>query len=78
MIFGLLRDIKEGEYRVICTPTEVATIAAAGHTVLAQKDCGKAAGFSNEAYEKAGAEWRPCIHQNILLNHVFLILYFHF
>ena len=56
MIFGLLRDIKEGEYRVICTPTEVATIAAAGHTVLAQKDCGKAAGFSNEAYEKAGAE----------------------
>jgi len=56
MIFGLLRDIKEGEYRVICTPTEVASIVAAGHKVLAQKDCGKGAGFSNEAYEKAGAE----------------------
>lgn len=56
MIFGVLKDIKEGEFRVICTPSEVASIASFGHTVLAQKDCGKAAGFSNEAYEKAGAE----------------------
>lgn len=56
MIFGVLKDIKEGEYRVICTPMEVASIVAAGHTVLAQKDCGKGAGFSNEVYEKAGAE----------------------
>ena len=24
MIFGVLKDIKEGEYRVICTPMEVA------------------------------------------------------
>ena len=56
MIFGVLKDIKEGEYRVICTPTEVATIIGSGHIVLAQKDCGKASGFSNEAYEKAGAE----------------------
>lgn len=56
MILGVLKDIKEGEYRVICTPTEVATIVAAGHQVLAQKDCGKAAGFPNKTYEKAGAE----------------------
>ncbi|HHZ02446.1 MAG TPA: alanine dehydrogenase [Tissierellia bacterium] len=56
MIFGVLKDIKEGEYRVICTPTEVASIISAGHRVLVQKDCGKAAGFPNEAYEKAGAE----------------------
>jgi len=34
----------------------VATIVAAGHQVLAQKDCGKAAGFPNKTYEKAGAE----------------------
>lgn len=56
MIFGVLKDIKVGENRVICTPMEVAAIAGSGHKVLAQKDCGKAAGFSNEAYEKAGAE----------------------
>ena len=56
MIFGVLKDIKEGEYRVICTPMEVATIVASGHRVLAQKDCGKASNFSNKDYEKAGAE----------------------
>ena len=56
MIFGILKEIKEGEYRVICTPAEVKTIVASGHTVLAQKDCGKAAGFSNEKYIEAGAE----------------------
>lgn len=56
MIFGLLKDIKVGESRVICTPMEIAAIIGAGHKVLAQKDCGKEAGFSNEAYEKAGAE----------------------
>ena len=56
MIFGVLKDIKEGESRVICTPMEVASIVAAGHTVLVEKDAGKGAGFANEAYAKMGAE----------------------
>lgn len=56
MVFGVLKDIKEGENRVICTPVEVASIIAAGHTVLAQRDCGVGSGFSNEKYEAAGAE----------------------
>ncbi len=56
MRFGILKDIKPGEYRVICTPVEVKSIVAAGHEVWAQKDCGKAAGFSNEAYAQAGAK----------------------
>ena len=48
MIYGILKDIKEGEFRVISTPSEVKTIVAAGHEVWAQKDCGKAAGFPDE------------------------------
>ena len=56
MVFGVLKDIKEGENRVICTPVEVASIVAAGHTVLAERDCGIGSGFSNEKYEAAGAE----------------------
>ena len=56
MVFGILKDIKEGENRVICTPIEVASIVAAGHTVLAQRDCGVGSGFSNEKYVAAGAE----------------------
>ncbi|MGE1110210.1 alanine dehydrogenase [Priestia megaterium] len=56
MIFGVLKDNKVGEYRVIMTPLEVATIKDDGHTVLVQKDAGALAGFTNEQYEKEGAE----------------------
>lgn len=56
MTFGILRDIKEGEYRVICTPIEAASIVAAGHTVLAEHNCGEKAGFPDEKYVAAGAE----------------------
>lgn len=55
MIFGVLKDIKEGEYRVICTPVEVRSIIAAGHEVWAQHDCGRMAGFPDEQYAAAGA-----------------------
>ena len=55
MIFGILKDIKEEEFRVICTPMEVHSMRAAGHEVWAQHDCGKLAGFSDEAYAAAGA-----------------------
>lgn len=56
MIFGVLRDIKVGEYRVIATPVEVASIKRDGHIVLVEKDAGVKAGFSNEDYKKEGAE----------------------
>jgi len=56
MVFGILKDIKEGENRVICTPIEVASIVAAGHKVLAQKGCGKGSGFPDEKYAEAGAK----------------------
>ena len=55
MIYGILKDRKVGECRVITTPTEVKSIVAAGHTVWAEHDCGKGAGFSDEAYAAAGA-----------------------
>lgn len=56
MIYGILKDTKEGENRVISTPTEVRTIVAAGHEVWAQRDCGAAAGFSDRKYVEAGAK----------------------
>ena len=56
MIFGVLKDIKPGENRVICTPIEVASISAHGHQVYVEKNCGLGAGFSNDAYVKAGAK----------------------
>ncbi len=56
MIFGILRDIKEGEYRVVATPVEASTLIADGHKVLAQLDCGIKSGFSNEDYKNVGCE----------------------
>ena len=56
MIYGILKDTKEGEFRVISTPLEVKSIVAAGHTVWAEHDCGRAAGFPDEKYAAAGAK----------------------
>lgn len=56
MVFGILKENKVGEYRVICTPLEVSSIVSAGHEVYAQRDCGVASGFSNEKYIEAGAK----------------------
>ena len=68
MVFGILKDTKAGEHRVVCTPVEAKNIASAGHKVIAQSSCGKMAGFSDEKYEAAGAEvvdsateiWQRC------------------
>jgi alanine dehydrogenase len=56
MVFGILKDIKEGENRVVMTPVEVSTLVADGHKVLAQMGCGLKSGFSDDKYKKAGAE----------------------
>jgi len=56
VVFGVLKDIKVGEFRVIATPTEVSTIKDDGHTVLVQKGAGDLAGFDDESYVEAGAE----------------------
>jgi alanine dehydrogenase len=55
MVIGLVKEIKVHEYRVGLTPDNVATYTAHGHTVLVEKEAGEGAGFSNEAYEEAGA-----------------------
>ena len=42
MKFGVLKDIKVGEYRVIATPAEVSMIASDGHEVYVQRGAGEA------------------------------------
>ena len=55
MKFGVLKDIKNGEYRVIATPAEVSTLRADGHEVLVQRGAGAGAGFPDEEYLRTGA-----------------------
>lgn len=55
MKFGVLKEIKIGEYRVTITPPEVNVLVRDGHEVHITKGAGYAAGFDDEEYEKAGA-----------------------
>ena len=55
MKIGVPKEIKNHEYRVGLTPESVAEILKNNHEVFIQKDAGSEIGFSNEAYESAGA-----------------------
>ena len=56
MIVGILKEIKADENRVSLTPGGVEVICQWGHTVLVEKNAGRASGFGNALYKQAGAE----------------------
>lgn len=56
MRIGVPREIKPQEQRVGMTPDGVFALTQKGHEVFVEKDAGNGAGFSNEEYEKAGAQ----------------------
>jgi len=56
MIVGILKEIKTEENRVSMTPAGVEVMAGQGHGVLVESLAGVGSGFSDEAYQKAGAE----------------------
>ena len=53
--FGVLRDIKNGEYRVVATPAEVGTLVEDGVEVRVASGAGYKAGFDDADYAAAGA-----------------------
>ncbi len=55
MNIGVPKEIKNHEYRVGLTPESVKEIIKNNHEVFIQKDAGSEIGFSNQAYEGAGA-----------------------
>lgn len=55
MKLGILKDIKNGEYRVVLTPAEVYSCIEDGHEVYVEHDAGAMAGFADEEYVEAGA-----------------------
>jgi len=56
MIIGVLKEIKDNEYRVSATPATVSEIVRHGHAVLVQHNAGLGSGFSDAEYAAAGAE----------------------
>ena len=56
MIVGVLKEIKAEENRVSMSPGGVEFMRQLGHQILVEKNAGRASGFSNANYKKAGAE----------------------
>jgi alanine dehydrogenase len=56
VIIGVVKEIKNNENRVGLTPAGTEALCKAGHTVLVELNAGIGSGFSNESYEKAGAQ----------------------
>ncbi|TFV97303.1 alanine dehydrogenase [Algoriphagus kandeliae] len=61
MIIGVPKEIKNNENRVALTPAGVKELVKRGHTVYVQHTAGEGSGFSDEAYESAGAKILPTI-----------------
>lgn len=59
MIIGILKEIKAEESRVSMTPAGVEVMTAAGHQVLVEQSAGVGSGFSDEDYQRAGAQIEP-------------------
>ena len=56
MIIGVAKEIKNNEFRVGMTPSGAEEMRRAGHAVLIEAGAGAGSGFSDAAYEAAGAE----------------------
>ena len=61
MIIGIPKEIKNNENRVGMTPAGVAELVRHGHVVVVQHTAGEGSGFSDEEYQKAGAQVLPSI-----------------
>ncbi len=56
MIIGIPREHKKEENRVAMTPAGVEVMCSRGHRVVVETGAGTASGFSDSAYQAAGAE----------------------
>lgn len=56
MIIGVPKEIKVQEYRVGLTPAGVHSLVGNGHSVYVETQAGVGSGFSDDAYERAGAK----------------------
>ena len=55
MIIGIPKECKNHEYRVGASPAMVQTLIEHGHTVICERNCGAAIGFTDALYEQKGA-----------------------
>jgi alanine dehydrogenase len=56
MIIGIPKEIKDHEYRVALTPEAVSKLTHSGHRVLVEKTAGEGSGYTDQAFQSAGAK----------------------
>lgn len=56
MIIGILKEIKQDEFRVAIVPSGVHSLVASGHHVLIEKGAGIGSGIGDEEFASEGAE----------------------
>lgn len=59
MLIGVLKEIKDNEYRVGMTPAGVRELVNAGHQVMVEHAAGAAIGLADTDYQQAGAIIMP-------------------
>jgi alanine dehydrogenase len=62
MIIGIPKEIKEHEYRVGITPSGIRELKRDGHRIIVENGAGEGSGFSDEDYQKSGAEIADKLH----------------
>lgn len=60
MIIGVLKEIKDNEYRVSAVPSAVAELVSKGHKVYVEHDAGFGSGYTDDEYREAGADISDC------------------
>ena len=71
----IVKETRKGEQRVALVPDDVRKVKSLGHQVIIESDAGLAAGFSDNAYKKAGGEIRkPDEQLTDLFHNVDLVL----
>jgi len=56
MIIGVVKEIRDSEYRVSLTPGGVESLVHDGHRVLIEQDAGRGSGFADADYRERGVE----------------------
>ena len=60
MIIGIPKEIKNQEYRVGLTPSQVKNLVGSGHQVLVEKTAGNGVGFDDDSYQIAQLSYKSC------------------
>lgn len=60
MRVGIVKEVKDHEYRVGATPAMVAALKGQGATVVVETEAGAAIGYSDREYQLSGAEIVSC------------------